>query len=105
MIGRHDETALWASTARNFLKVLHLDVAEEIFLCQSRTPQQVDHGPCEMLKRLAGNFSPLVDRELVAKRDLEIVQRDLVSVAIKEGHEHSGRLGKAVACSPRKQRD
>jgi hypothetical protein len=53
-----------------------------------------------MLKRLAGNFSALADRELIAKRDLEIIQYDLVSIAIQEAHERSYRLGKAVARSP-----
>jgi hypothetical protein len=53
-----------------------------------------------MLKCLAGNFSALADRELIAKRNLEIIQCDLVSMAIQEAHERPGRFGKAVARSP-----
>ena len=44
-------------------------------------------------------------RELIAKRDLEIVQRDFVMMPIEGWHERSGRLSEVVARPPGKQRD
>ena len=50
MISRHDEAALRSGTARNFLKVLQLNVTGEILPSQARTPQKVEHCSREMLK-------------------------------------------------------
>ena len=50
VIAGDDHTALWSGAARSFLKILPLDVPREIFPCQARAPQQIDHSPREMLK-------------------------------------------------------
>ena len=74
-----------AMTARGpeFLEILKLDVTGQILLREPGAPQQIDHSPGEMLKRLTGDFALLVDRELVAKRDLEIVQSDSVPMPVE----------------------
>jgi hypothetical protein len=53
---------------------------------------------------LAGDFSPLVDRHLIAKRDLEIAQCDFVSMPIKDRHERSQHLAETEAGFAREQR-
>jgi hypothetical protein len=42
---------------------------------------------------------------LIAKRDLEVAQRNMVSTPIYKAKQGSGYLGKAVAGPSRKQRD
>jgi hypothetical protein len=45
-----------------------------------------------VLKRLTSDFAPLVDRELIAKRDLEIIQSDSVSVPVEDRHHRPQHL-------------
>src|SRR5260370_9150409 len=89
--------ASFANVPLKALEIFYLDVAGEIFPCQARTPEKIEHGPRKMLRRLAGDFSPLLDRHLIAKRDLEIVQRDFVSMPIKDRHQHPQHLAQTEA--------
>jgi hypothetical protein len=63
---------------------LQLDITRKVLLCQARAPQQIDHGPREMLKRFPDDFAPLTGRESIAKRSLQIAQGDLMPMPIKE---------------------
>ena len=96
--------APFANVPLKALEIFYLDVAGEIFACQARTPEKIEHCARKMLRRLAGDFSPLVDRQLIAKRNLEIVQCDFVSMPVKDRHERSQRLAEMEAGFAREQR-
>jgi hypothetical protein len=50
-----------------------------------------------MLERLTGNFAPLLRREAIAKCDLEIAQRNLVTLPINETQQGSCCLSDVIA--------
>ena len=104
MVSRHDETALWSSATRDFIEILQLDEAGKIFAREARTPEEIKHGPGEMLKRFAGDFAAVMARHFIAKRDLEIIQCDFVSMPIKYRHKRPQRLAEMEAGFVRQQR-
>jgi hypothetical protein len=55
-----------------------------------------------MLERFTSNFSSLSRRELIAKCDLEIVQRHLVALPINKAKQGSYCLSDVIARSSRK---
>jgi hypothetical protein len=58
-----------------------------------------------MLKRFASNFAPVMNREFIAKRDFEIIQRDSVSSSVKNRHERSRDLRQTEAALSGQSRD
>ena len=58
----------------------------------------------EMLERFPGNLSSFFRREPNAERDLDIAQRDFVTMAINKAEQRSGCLGDVMASPARTQR-
>src|SRR4051812_35758171 len=86
------------------VEVLHLDVARKIFLCQTRAPHEVDHGPGEMLVGFADDLLSAGLRQGIAKSELEILQRDAASMPVQNRGESTDELRELITGFSGKER-
>src|SRR4029077_20444283 len=99
MIARdHDRT--FRSVTLGLFEVFQLDILRKIFGRQTRTPQEIEHSPRELLKRFPRDLFAIALRELIPKCDFEIAESDFSAVPIHHRHQRTDRQRESITGLP-----